>query len=1510
MAEIPDIHNEFTGGLNKDLSNFLLKSNQYTHAKNVVNNTHSGDTFTLSTESANLLCVTLPYQLIGAIPLDSGSWMVFCTDNTNSEIGIVDTDNCIYTKFSNTPCLNFNTKNLITGAARRNFDCGFNVYWSDGGRNSDRYVNTNPNDTFDNIWVQTCVTTATCTICTNTDQLDCDKIRIAPLMSIPCLTLNKSTGSGTLLNGTYQVAIAYAVNGIKVTDYVILSNPQAIFAHNNEAGAIVLTITGADTTHFNEILVTVISFVNNQLVAKRLGYYSTQETTIYISNINAELTNEDLSLIPLQTTSIEKSDSIWNVNTYLIRNGVYELPEINYQPLANQISAHWMLIEYPEQYYKLGGNNYSYLEDEQYCFYMRWVYNTGAKTSSFHIPGRAFNPLYDSPWETQNTAQVTSIGGPSIAGGTQICQGLMGYWQSTEKYPDNKASVWNSGIAGHPEWDLCGQFIRHHKFPDQTVNPLITHFTQFNTIRVLGVYFSGIQPPVDNTGARITNIVGYEILRGSREGNKSIIAKGMVNFMRQANLPGGSGQQVLFQNYPANDLRDDYYLTDDPGLINTGGTDGNPNPLRGSTSVRQDLLSFHSPDTSFQHPFLGSPNLKVYQELDGLQIGYFETPYLHPMFKVPTNFDSVIADIVAVISVAGAIIGIFGGYNDSLAPTKDLPVNTPLQISPSYPTGPLGALSVVVYAAQAVYNAAILVPYLPIQIKVVQQQMMNVIAGLIPGRQYANQFNGHAFYNIPNYITGYNFTVNDYQYVEGNVQTFANDEVNNLYRNNYVALQIGGILPKPSLVDETRYTLSQTPASKDITAKSTNTSSYYSGLKVVAPSQYGQVQSPKELLISTCVYPLDITSVGFITITPVLFGGDTYINRYTEKNPFFFFNDWLNGQPEDFAYDYRNYINVPYPGYWIDNFKIYAHFLGLASDNRRLDAQTDGYGIGISSHPFFVDSGYFYLFCNGVRDFYVESDVNVGYRDWEDETSKRFYDPYAFTNLSLMFRSDIIRSNVLYKYDYSLSVNKFYTQYISFGSMQEPDYDPILAYTCFAYYPRRVIYSLPQNEELKVDNWRQFLPNNFHDFYTPVRAIKSITQTGALFMQDDQSPVEFLGTQVLQQGEPGKIAITIGDGGLFNQTLQNVVNTDKGINYGSCKNKWSVINTPHGLFWVSQLSGKVFNYFNGQLEEISDKGLKWWFATYLPSYLLSQFPSYPYYDNPVFGVGVQTTYDETSDILYICKKDYRLQDKYISNVTYDGTNFLLSGFGDSKIIINITDSLYFDNVSFTASYDCKSKQWISYHSWQPDFVMSTRNHCMTNKTNTLWQHNTRTDKFALFYNVQYPMEIEYPINTNGKVTTLRSIEYFLESYFYRTNEWDRSSVLDNNFDTTIVFNNDQVSGYLNLLPYPTNPYLAVQYPIVGASSIDILYTQKEKFTRFNMFWDITKDKTVFTNIWNSSFNGVDRIINNLYTDYSKPLVQAKKFRNYNNSVFLKKNNPDNLRINFRFTDSKELDSKR
>ncbi len=44
-----------------------------------------------------------------------------------------------------------------------------------------------------------------------------------------------------------------------------------------------------------------------------------------------------------------------------------------------------------------------------------------------------------------------------------------------------------------------------------------------------------------------------------------------------------------------------------------------------------------------------------------------------------------------------------------------------------------------------------------------------------------------------------------------------------------------------------------------------------------------------------------------------------------------------------------------------------------------------------------------------------------------------------------------------------------YNQFTTWGEILPRSFDPQVAATCYSYYPKKVIYSLPQNKELKKD---------------------------------------------------------------------------------------------------------------------------------------------------------------------------------------------------------------------------------------------------------------------------------------------------------------------------------------------------------------------------------------------------------------------------------------------------------
>jgi hypothetical protein len=1591
--------NSFSKGMNKDLNEGLMSEGSYIFARNAVNNSKSGDLGVIGNESSNDYCASAPYTIIGTIHIVGDRWAIFSTDDTDSEIGTFDESDCSYKTLVNDPCLAFKKTNLIIGESKERFDCSWEIYWADN-LNPDRSINEeNPP------WVQIPDpnNVPPCNNTIDSSVLNCERLRMARLTEPPCVRMEMGTSGGELLNGTYQAVVAYTENEQRISDYSIPSNAVSLFDHRNVNGSLDVIIDSIDET-YDEFELVIMGFVNQNLVARKVGIYSTHQKRISIDKVDPTRPAVPLRFIPLDRPAYEKSEGIYKNGDYLIRTAPTSRFSFNYQPLANTIKTQWVAVEYEAKYYRNAGVNVGYLRDEVYSFFIRWIYNTYDKSESYHIPGRAPGPnpgingpagsAEDGPagggfgnvvygderfFEAYNTASALGASGSTNDGGTIVAKGPMGYWESSEIYPDNKPDVWG---------DLCGVPIRHHKMPD---NKVINHFNSANLkISVLGVQFDEIPFPIDNQGAPIPGIIGYEILRGSREGNKTVVAKGLLNNMGSYTREDNN-QLAYYQNYPYNDLNNDPFLSTSFG---TGDQSANV-PLGGPRYLAHENYTFHSPDTQFKHPFLSSKEVKTYSTVKGVPTGTFAEPEEHPKFKFITNSNVILSSMIgfgiamkgrkgeersttkstdvdyelhandwAFAAAAGGSTG--AGLNitadallltgmitatgtaNALLTAHQAAIYTSVNEVGALATGLTGGTQVTnatAFTAALVANAlpgmtsATTIEYatnggdgLPYPLRAANsipafaaqwgagtQSFIDLIKAFSKAHHHATAYRSHCFHNeSASTYAGERAKINDATYLNDRLQEFGGITVNNLYRNSCVALALNSSLSRPAgtFEDRSRFLMSDHFSNTDednldieFQSLSRPASAHYVGLKARLRNQYGQVDGIAQLPTGSCMQKYIVNPSNPIgAISEVIFGGDTYIGRYTEKNTMPFFFNWLENLPDGTEIDYRTYKMMPFPTYWMDTkaFQINEFLVdlidtfvppfnapsGLPSSFHNFDRATS-LGTGGLGGTLTIDinlivtNAFMYLFSSGVRDFFVESEVNVEYRDWGDTEDERHYDYDNNTDYFNLFNLKIIKSGNFYKYDYSLSASRYYQGYSSWGAMQFRNYDPELAETCYTYYPKRVIYSLLQTKENRYDNWLIYLINNYRDFTSKVTTIKPIAKNGAMMLFDTEAPLQFIGVDTLQTDAGTKI--TLGDGGLFNQALQNIVNADDSYEYGSCQNRMSVINTPAGLFWISQNQGKIFNYGDG-LTDITQSGMKWWFDEFLPYKLLEDFPNFELQDNTVIGIGCQSIYDNSNTVVYFTKRDFKLRPEFKDDITYLGDDLFQSEGGGE---FRLGDPRYFDSASWTVSYDPKAQAWISFHDWHPNFMLPSKNNFCSIANAGIWKHNSRSDNYCNFYGINYPFEMELVAPTGQNVNTLKSIEYLMEVYVWDEDGVDKNHVLDFNFDRAVVYNTEQMSGELrlNLSPKNNAPEI-VSYPIVNPTSIDILYSKVEQKYRFNQFWDITDDRGEFTNarrmMWLTGPDGYKKEINPAYVNYAKVQQQRKKFRHYQSNLLLKR----------------------
>ena len=135
-----------------------------------------------------------------------------------------------------------------------------------------------------------------------------------------------------------------------------------------------------------------------------------------------------------------------------------------------------------------------------------------------------------------------------------------------------------------------------------------------------------------------------------------------------------------------------------------------------------------------------------------------------------------------------------------------------------------------------------------------------------------------------------------------------------------------------------------------------------------------------------------------------------------------------------------------------------------------------------------------------------------------------------------------------------------------------------------------------------------------------------------------------------------------------------------------------------------------------------------------------------------------------------------------------------------------------------------------------------------------------------------------------------------------------------NFDSAIIYNNEQTSGLLVLNMQPANdPWGELAYPIIGTNNINILVSKVEHKFRFNQFWDITNNRgehptstgvTVQQSIFNTDCNGYVRSLNSENLNYQKEPTQRKKFRHYSNQLILRKNLSGDKKMLLRLNNTK------
>ncbi len=170
-------------------------------------------------------------------------------------------------------------------------------------------------------------------------------------------------------------------------------------------------------------------------------------------------------------------------------------------------------------------------------------------------------------------------------------------------------------------------------------------------------------------------------------------------------------------------------------------------------------------------------------------------------------------------------------------------------------------------------------------------------------------------------------------------------------------------------------------------------------------------------------------------------------------------------------------------------------------------------------------------------------------------------------------------------------------------------------------------------------------------------------------------------------------------------------------------------------------------------------------------------------------------------------------------------------------------------------------------------------------TASLWRHLTDITIYNYYYGNIEPYIIEYPFAYESYDEILQNVKDYTRAYkylpisdgVYNTNT--RIEVDDEWFNKAVLYNGQQSTGVLELVPKPINNLKTyLNYPIYNAESKTILYTKSDNFYQYNTFWGLVKNKSL--PLFNTSCESlsIDKVVNQVNMDYGKRSFKKEPLR--------------------------------
>jgi len=1011
--------------------------------------------------------------------------------------------------------------------------------------------------------------------------------------------------------------------------------------------------------------------------------------------------------------------------------------------------------------------------------------------------------------------------------------------QDFEKYYVDSIDV-NNNYVLNDNANFTDKPIRHFKFPCNSIAPFMDSQFKVDSGRTfifpIGFslseevisYFLDVAVENDIIDAKTRNdIDSYEIYRGDRRINKSVLSKGiafdMYSYKDEIN------QTKWYPNFPYNSL----------------GKDVLHNNEHPQDSLGNNNYTYHSPDTHIRSSDIGS-EIKIEGYVYGNSLGRFAPVDSHPEWVIMGQPAYDLANTLAGLQIAFETAQFVGDIS-----TKGAAGGVSAGVSVA-----AAAAAVISYGAAATYRAG---EY--------RYEWLEIFRNLATIQNYAYFYTSHGEYTYfkPNkevnsiirgigtgkYIKSGDLRVNQ----EFNNSTI---DINNLDRERSVYLGLGDFsVDYPTeYINYDNFTSNEFNASRTISSKdliscsegiSTENRKHIASplfsVKNYFPDQYGEINSIQWLSTGKCGKFDDLNND-----CNTFFGGDIFISRFSLKRKIPLFSVNAMDQADLTPFSYSRYKNITTLQYYVD-YEVNedgASFSSVVFPDKRtridnMDCQKDEFYIKPSTK--------FYLFYYGIPNFLIESEINCNLRHGKPQPKDNFYpnttDYVKFTqedNVSIREPNTFFYNEVYSSAKSLMGVDKLPINFSNSDSEKN------------TFVNNSVIYS-------SSNGWSSYRPLNYYEF--PLKY-------GDLVSLDGIESSQLIGRFVNQTILYNKLnsfsdATTVnnnllGDGSLFSQRPYEFNTTDIGFSGSQHK---AMVSCEFGHFWVDSKRGDVFHLKpNASGKSNITLGLKHWFKEHLPFKILKgsvEGLSALDLDNTYKGLGITLGWDSRFKRLFLTKLDYEIAEDKKGSLRFSEGKFL-----DGSLEIDFSNEDYFKPCHFTIAYKPEYQSWISYYSFHPNFYNSFDNYFQTgynNGSGSLWSHLLTNQSYQVFNGIKQPWIVEYALANSMNNSNLNNIHYWLDTKRY-SGRYDFSEKRGLGFNKAVVYNKSNNSGNLNLVKAEKNNlFQQTQYPKHNNTSLDILATEDDKKWSFNHTYNLVKDETNNIPIWLNDCNEILKQIN-------------------------------------------------